>query len=128
MTNTPDEMKSPDDQEQQDQKVKEIPKNIQAAVKKKLEVVKTSAQQKYQQILDKASETVDHIDTWAVDQINENLDKVTENIDRSRQETQVKLQKGVKQTQTTIQNQAKQTGDRLKNAAQSLLKKVKDRL
>jgi flavin-binding protein dodecin len=128
MTNAPDEMKSPDDQEQQDQKVKEIPKNIQAAVKKKLEVVKTSAQQKYQQILDKASETVDHIDTWAVDQINENLDKVTENIDRSRQETQVKLQKGVKQTQTTIQKQAKQTGDRLKNAAQSLLKKVKDRL
>ncbi|WP_041429371.1 hypothetical protein [Synechococcus sp. PCC 7502] len=109
-------------------RVEEIPKIIQATLKQKLDVVKTSAQKTYNQVLDKATETVDHIDSWAVDQVNENLDKVAETVDRSRQEAQAKLQKGLKHTQSTIQEKAKNTGDRLKNTAQSVLKKLKDQL
>ena len=121
-----DEAKPP---EQPNKNVKDQPKKIeqiQMQVKKQLDLVKTSAQKAYQQVIDKATETVDHLDTWAVDQVNENIDKVAETVDRSRLEAQAKLQKGLKQTQSTIHQKAKNTGDRLKDVAKSALKKFKD--
>lgn len=107
-------------------KIIEIPQILQAAFKQKIATVKSAAQQTYHQVIDKAAEAVDRVDTWAVAQVNENLDKVVENVDRQRQEAQVKLQRGIKQTQFTIQKKAKNTSEQLKNAAQSVLKKFKD--
>ncbi len=99
---------------------------IKAQLKKQLQIVKISAQNTYQQALNKATQTVDRVDTWAVDRVNENIDKVTETVDRSRLEAQEKLQKSLKQTQTNIQEKAKNTSDLLKNVAQSAWKKIKD--
>ncbi len=121
-----DEAKSPEPPKENAQDQPKKIQQIQMQVKKQLDVVKTSAQNAYQQVIDKATATVDHLDTWAVDQVNENIDKVAETVDRSRLEAQAKLQKGLKQTQSTIQQKAKNTGDRLKNVAQSVIKKFKD--
>ena len=122
----PDEAKPPEPPKENAQDQPKKIQQIQMQVKKQLDVAKTSAQNAYQQVIDKATATVDHLDTWAVDRVNENIDKVAETVDRSRLEAQAKLQKGLKQTQSTIQQKAKNTGDRLKNVAQSVIKKFKD--
>lgn len=104
-------------------KITEIPQILQTALQQKIATVKTAAQQTYHQVIDKTVAAVDQVDTWAVDQVNNSLDKVAESVDRQRQEAQLKLQKGLKQTQ----DQAKLTGDRLKNRAQSVFKKIQER-
>jgi ElaB/YqjD/DUF883 family membrane-anchored ribosome-binding protein len=127
MTDQPDRTKddSVEPKAQKDQPPRQKIQIQLSQIKKQVEVAKISAQNTYKQALNKATETVDRIDTWAVDRVNENLDKVAETVDRSRLETQEKLQKSLKQTQSTIQQKAKNTGDRLKNVAQSALKKFK---
>lgn len=117
---------NPQQSETKFKKLQQLPNQLKNQIQKQLKVVKTSTQNTYQQVVDKATATVDHLDAWAVDQVNENIDKVAETVDRSRLEAQAKLQKGLKQTQSTIQQKAKNTGDRLKNAAQSVFKKFKD--
>jgi ElaB/YqjD/DUF883 family membrane-anchored ribosome-binding protein len=128
----PDQTKDEPTVPPQDQKAQPPRRKIQtqlSQIKKQVEGAKISAQNTYKQALNKATETVDNFDTWAVDRVNENLDKVAETVDRSRIEAQAKLQKSLKQTQSTIQQKAKNTSDRLKNVAQnvaqSALKKFK---
>jgi F0F1-type ATP synthase membrane subunit b/b' len=108
-------------------------------MKDKLDAAKTAAQNTYTQALKKAqeelkktqtaaSDRIDRLDNWAVEHVNESLDKVSENLGRAKTDAQQKLQENVKQTSATVKQKASETSTKVGKTINKTLSNASDRL
>lgn len=127
---------------------KRKPKKIKQQLQTGLEAMKAEAQRNYDKAIHQAElelkkqqqvvgERLDLVDRWALQHVDEALDKATAEFNRAKVVAKKKYDKAIAEAQSSLQKNLKQTskavgkkigkiGDRLKDAAQSAWQKLVD--